>query len=479
MMVAAIIVITSAVVWGSWFQHMASHLLFEKLESKARLIVTSYKDPVIDAILEVELENLIGRETLENIVDELVHNSELPALYAYITDPSGTVVVSDKLDEYGRRNGDAFAAEALKQGDFKQRIVGDRWDDTGLLDIAMPLNVHGKKWGVFRVSFPLRPLHKQLAELKGVILTLTFIICLIQMGVFFVVGLSLTRPLKELAGAMAAVDPVNLTSPLKVNRRDEIGTLQKSFRLMLDKLKQSESERQRAVNSLVQSEKLAIVGKLAAGVAHEVNNPLAAMNNCIFNLKQTATGETSPDIDILTQACRQIENIVQQLLDFNRAGQLILEPVQSDAFFREITAMSEMALKKKGVVFSINDRCSPPLQLTIDKWKLTQVALNLLMNAAEASPPGESVEVSAYTEEGAYCLAIKDHGMGIPPELQEKIFELFYTLKSNRKGNGIGLAISRNIVDMHCGAILLESRPGETTFTVIIPLDGEKQHAIS
>lgn len=147
MMVAAIIVITSAVVWGSWFQHMASHLLFEKLESKARLIVTSYKDPVIDAILEVELENLIGRETLENIVDELVHNSELPALYAYITDPSGTVVVSDKLDEYGRRNGDAFAAEALKQGDFKQRIVGDRWDDTGLLDIAMPLNVHGKKWG--------------------------------------------------------------------------------------------------------------------------------------------------------------------------------------------------------------------------------------------------------------------------------------------------------------------------------------------
>jgi signal transduction histidine kinase len=108
--------------------------------------------------------------------------------------------------------------------------------------------------------------------------------------------------------------------------------------------------------------------------------------------------------------------------------------------------------------------------LSIDKGKIHQVVLNLTLNAADASPPGAVVQLLAYTEGDHYFLAIRDEGGGIPPEIGERIFEIFFTTKPAGAGSGIGLAISKSIVEMHRGSIYFQSSPGETTFIVRIPL---------
>lgn len=479
MLAAAIIVALSSLTWGAWIMHNEKKLLLENLNNKGMLVVTLFRETIISTILEEEFENGAVNESLDNITEELVNNNEYAAVYAYVSDPAGTVLAHSNLAEFGKVYNDPLAVEALAKKSLQQRIIGDIQDKQGILDLAMPLNVHGKKWGVLRVGLSLRPLHEQLNYQRGIIWSLSLVMFLVEVAVFYFMGLNMAYPLQELAGAMAAVEPTIPDTSLKVKRIDEIGILQKSFRSMLDRLRRSESERHRAVQSLIQAEKLTIIGKLVAGVAHEVNTPLAAMVSCIYNLKQVESFKTRYELEILNQASGQIENIVRQLLDFSRAGQLMLEPVQSNSFFQEITAMAAMAFNDRAVVFETHDFCTPPRILNIDKSKLTQVALDIVVNAADASPLGGIIEVTAYIEDEAYCIAIKDHGKGVPAELQEKIFDLFYTMKASGKGNGLGLAISKNIVDMHCGAIVLNSKPGETIFTVIIPLNGEKKNELS
>ena len=458
--------------------HNQKKLLLEDLHNRGNLVVTSFKEIIISSILEEEFGDGAVNGSLDNIIESIVNNSRYATAYAYVSDPDGTVLAHSNPGEYGKVLKDSLAVEAQKKESLQQRIVGDIADEKAVLDIAMPLNVHGKKWGVLRVGLSLKPLQEQLDYQRGIIWSLSLTMFLVEAAIFYLMGLNMAYPLQELASGMAAVDHSIPNTALKFRRIDEIGTLQKSFHSMLGRLKRSETDRHRAVISLIQSEKLAIVGKLVAGVAHEVNTPLAAMVSCIYNLKQVAAFKNQEELEILKQACDQIENIVRQLLDFIRAGQLMQEPVQSDLFFREIAAMAAMALRNREVVFETQDLCDPPLLLNIDRSKLTQVALDILMNAADASPPGGTIAVKAYIEDEAYCMAVKDCGKGVPPEQQEKIFDLFYTMKAG-KGNGLGLAISKNIVDMHCGTILLESRPDETVFTVVIPINNEKTYALS
>jgi signal transduction histidine kinase len=150
--------------------------------------------------------------------------------------------------------------------------------------------------------------------------------------------------------------------------------------------------------------------------------------------------------------------------------------VPSNVFFQEATSFAQMALKTRPVTIKATDLCEPPLEILIDKGKLHQVFLNLILNAADVSLPGGIIEFTAYLDFGQYCLAVKDHGNGIPVEACEKIFELFYTTKLSGEGTGIGLAICKTIVDMHHGTLQVESRPGETTFTVTIPVTPESSY---
>lgn len=467
---AAAIVALSSIIWGTWFMYLEEAQLTANLENNGRLLLTSLKVPVINTLLYQEMEAAEITGFLYNLVEEIVSSHDYNTEYLFIVDNDRKILAHNSLSEYGKIADDPLTRAALSGTGYLHQIVGKKDSAEAILDIGLPLKILGKSWGAIRAGLSLKPLHMQMQSTRRVIWSFSLLFFLVGTALFYVVGVTMSRPLQNLSRFMTDVNPAKLETIIPGERNDEIGHLQSSFSAMMERLKQSETERQQAVSTLIQHEKLATIGALVAGVAHEVNNPLAAISSCIYNLEHHATEKNLDDINLLKQGFARIQNIVKQLSDFNHASNLTVQMVPSDIFFREVVSFARLALKTRPVALRSTDRCEPALQLMIDKGKLHQVLLDLLLNAIDASPPKGIIELSAYQDSGHYCLAVSDQGSGIPIELQNKIFELFYTTKPSGKGTGIGLAICKTIVDMHHGTLQVKSAPGETTFTVSIPV---------
>jgi len=473
---AALIMALSSVTWGGWFWYNEKEHLQRKLEGDARHLLTSLKAPIINALTYQEIGIMDDVGVLDTFVEEMARDPELPIVYAFIIDQSGRVLAHSSYEENGRIVNDPLSAAALSGGPFISRIVNTGGPKGEILDVALPLRVGGKRWGALRAGFSMAPLKEELESLAVQIIFFSVLFFVLGTAVFYIIGLTMSRPLKQLADRMAGIDLANLDAAVpEVRRGDEIGLLQRSFGEMILRLKKSEEERRRAVELLVRSERLAAIGKIVAGVAHEVNNPLAAMSATIYNMEGKAPPELGPYMETIRGGIGRIETIVRQLTDFDQANTLRLQTVSSDLFFRETAEFAAMVMKKAPVRFLATDSC-PPTTLLVDKGKLHQVLLNLLLNAADASPPSGMVEFTANLIGDRYVLAVTDRGKGILPEEKERIFELFYTTKPAGKGSGIGLAICKRITEMLHGEIKVESRPGETTFTVSIPVDSEASH---
>lgn len=466
LLLALLIVALTSALGGWWAWENERRLLYQSLEGEGRQMVTSLASPIVNALIYEEMGVIGEGGLLDNFIDEIMSNTGLPVVHAYVTDQNGKVLTHNNYSEYGKSYTDALTSAAINERRYFSTLASGS-HSASILDMAMPLHIHGKTWGALRVGVSTAPLEARLGELANRILGVTFVFFLCGALLSYLIGQNMARPLQRLTDVMSAVSTDNLEVELPPRRPDEIGLLQDGFRQMMERLRRSESERERAVAQLVQSEKLASIGKIVAGVAHEVNNPLFTINTCIHNLEQDG-GQGNRNLDFIKQGTQRIERIVRQLSDFSRTASLELQPIISGDFFQESAEFARMALKQYPVRFVAEDRSSPAV-LNLDKGKIQQVILNLLINAAGASPDGGEVRLAAMLRPNAYTIEVSDRGAGIPEELQPQIFDIFYTTKPAGQGTGLGLAICKSIVEMHGGELSFESRPGATTFTVTIP----------
>lgn len=466
---AMLLIAVSSALWGWWSWKNERHLLFASLEGEGRQMVTSLASPIINALLYEEMGVIEEGGLLDNFIEEIMNNTGFPVVYAYVTDSNGKVLAHNSYSEYGKSYHDPLTREVLVKGEYISRLTQASGSRPSLMDVAMPLRIHGKSWGALRVGISTVPLEQELDALAQHILFVSLAFFLFGVLLSWLIGRGMARPLQRLTSLMAAVSTDNLDIELPPRRPDEIGVLQDSFLAMLERLRRSEDERERAVAQLIQSEKMASIGKIVAGVAHEVNNPLATIGACIYNIEQSGEAPNR-NLQILKQGAERIERIVRQLTDFSRAGALEVQPVGSSWFFDEFKEFGRMALKNRQIRFVAEDRCIPAIALTIDKGKIHQVVLNLLVNAADASPVDGEVCLTTAADGGRYLISVHDQGSGIPDEVREQIFDIFYTTKPAGVGTGIGLAICKSIIEMHGGSLSFKSRPGDTTFTVSIPV---------
>ncbi len=242
----------------------------------------------------------------------------------------------------------------------------------------------------------------------------------------------------------------------------------------LDRLAQSHKELGETQQQLIQSEKMASVGQLAAGVAHEINNPLGTIllySHMILEKleKQDARKE---ELETIAKEATRCRDIVRGLLDFARQRKLQVENVDVNKMLTEVLALisNQPSFQKVQVDKSL-DPLLPPTGG--DPVQLKEVFLNILANAGEAMPEGGKVSVASKFQEGAVNgieVVIRDTGQGIPPDNLDKVFMPFFTTKRIGQGTGLGLAIAYGIVKMHRGAIDVKSKVGEgTTFSVKLP----------
>jgi signal transduction histidine kinase len=219
---------------------------------------------------------------------------------------------------------------------------------------------------------------------------------------------------------------------------------------------------------LIQSEKLASIGQLAAGVAHELNNPLANISLNTEMLMRNCKDEVSAKkLNVIAENVDQAARIVRDLLDFSREAKLELEFLDVN----EVLVKALESLKYEIRDIKIVDNLDPNLPRVLgDRVRLKQVFTNIISNALHAMDNGGVLSISTRADKKFLEVRISDTGRGIPKEHLGKIFDPFFTTKGVGKGTGLGLAISYSIVEKHGGLIEVESEVGKgTTFIIKIP----------
>ncbi|MBA2484949.1 MAG: PAS domain S-box protein [Nitrospira sp.] len=224
------------------------------------------------------------------------------------------------------------------------------------------------------------------------------------------------------------------------------------------------------------SEKLASVGKLAAGVAHEINNPLGGILNCLYNMRK---GTLSPSrqeeyLASMEDGLRRVQKIVRQLLDFSQQHNPELALADIHQVINRVLLLTEHLFVPHRVRLETAVASDMP-DMLIDRYMMEQVLMNLVLNAIQAMRNGGVLSIRSVAE-GANCLIhVQDSGCGISTSVLPRIFDPFFTTKSEGEGTGLGLSVSLGIVERHGGRIFVESEVGKgTTFTVSIPFAIER-----
>lgn len=246
---------------------------------------------------------------------------------------------------------------------------------------------------------------------------------------------------------------------------------------LITKLEKAYADLQNTQDQLQSAEKLASIGQLAAGVAHEINNPLGTIMLYASMLKKEIekrkiNAQTPEDMQLIIDEANRCKNIVANLLNFARQGKLEVNPVNVSLLIDEIINSVKINPHFAEIFIGVKNNLSIE-EIEVDKDQIKQVLLNLINNACESveDSPAKNVTVNLSNDETHLKVDIIDTGCGIPEENLKKLFTPFFTTKKMGKGTGLGLAISYGIVKMHKGKISVESKENAgTVFTITIPL---------
>jgi len=260
---------------------------------------------------------------------------------------------------------------------------------------------------------------------------------------------------------------------------DKFTELAEDFNNLMNMLQRKAEELARVRRHAIIADKRAIAGEIAAGLAHEINNPLDGLKNCIVRIQRDPanTAQTRQYLDMMMEALGRIERVMVQLLDLTRDYQYHFTKTNlNDVLDSTLTLLSMKGQDKGIVIRKAYDPCLPEIE--VDVPSLQQVFLNLELNALAAMPKGGTLSVRTHvrnsSSDGKTCVQaeIADTGKGIPRESLGEIFKPFFTTKEPGSGTGLGLSISRNIVEQHSGEIQVTSEPGKgATFTVRLPVN--------
>ncbi|HOX46812.1 MAG TPA: ATP-binding protein [Myxococcota bacterium] len=391
------------------------------------------------------------------------------------TSPSGTYILSAADERVTQR--------VLVEGRPYTGLAGVVSDD--FLAAYRPLKDHtGRVIGMLGIGTKVAEYHH--AQQRTSLLFSSLILAGMLFGFImtWVFSRWLVKPIAQLAEGMRRVAEGELSYKVRIDSADELGTAARAFNQMVKAVKEREWQLQEMTSDrLSEVEKQISIGRLAAGVAHEINNPLTAILSLSkLMLRHTPEGDKNhEDLRIIVEETTRCREIVGGLLDFARERPASLRVVDLNAVIADTVALTKKYDALQHHEIAVESRIQP-LLVEADPKQLQQVFTNLVLNAAEAMREmpdgGLGAHIRLVLDEdssgGFAQVQVRDTGPGIPTEILNRIFEPFFTTKGKSKGTGLGLSVSLGIVRKHNGNIEVDSQVGlGTCFTVVLPLHRE------
>jgi signal transduction histidine kinase len=419
---------------------------------------------------------------------------------AVIINRRGAAIFRREISSGRRDAGIPPAREAMNLGEWSTELSGTTWGVIWLsserLRISAPLTAGGRTIGGITIAASLMPLYQDLRKTQKIILLYILLdaIILAIVGIYLLSRI-VVRPIHKLLRLTAEYKEGDLVPALAQASRDEIGELTRSLNVMLGRLQDNKKELKEHITSLekaneelghaqdeiIRSEKLASVGRLAAGIAHEIGNPIGIVLGYLELLKRDDVKEEER-VDFFSRIEKEVSRInmiIRQLLDFSRPS--TGEPETTHV--HEILRRTVEILKPQPMMEDIEVLCrfeGTEDVLYADPQQLQQVFLNIIMNAGDAhasdtrDPGGKekkNIRIETRDGDGNIVLRFRDNGPGIAAEELAQIFDPFYTTKDPGQGTGLGLSVSYRIVESLGGTMYAESTVGEgTTIILRLPL---------
>ena len=481
--------------------NLQNELVMEQARQQARIL---YKQILLTRQWVSDHQGLFLVKTAGVSENPYLHESTIRADDGTVFVKRNPAMVTRELSEYAAKSGfcwfritslkpvnpvnapDEFerdAMERFKEGLSEYEAITDSPDGRVHRYIA-PLMVQesclachaehgyiiGDIRGALSISVPLAWADKVIHKNKNTIIRYSvFSIFAVALALIFLFNKLVAGRINRLSRAMGNYpDEDYSVSDDKHLMGDEIGKLIIRFGDLCKRLDQAQEDLDKTMQQAFYSEKMASLGQLTAGIAHEINNPLGGLLNCVKTMHEEPENLELHKryIPLLETGLRRIEHIMRQLLNFGREAPLTFSKVDIDGIIRECFELLEYRLKNITLTLDLN----LTEKYCIDVEALRQIIVNTVLNAIQAMPGGGKLAVSTTKTQNRLIIKVKDTGTGIDPAIKNKIFDPFFTTKEVGEGTGLGLAVTYSLVQQMGGDIEVQCELGKgTAFTISLP----------
>ncbi len=455
--------------WGILYRWRQGQIHREEVNALA--VSRAFSVAVIDALVYTDQ----GFDQPEGLLYHYVElfmtqNQRLRAIT--ILDPDGEIVAQS----WGQVPG------LWVSGDFIQimtvpspRVIIDQTKDgSWTLETIMPMYSGNHRWGVLILSIEADSIRSRIAQGFYLLLIFSSAVTSILLLLLWMMLGRILNSMRTLVTAMNEVDFESGFVPPLPQRDDEIGLLHLGFREMGERLQQSRQDVLRAEKQVWHAERLAAIGRLASGLAHEINNPINGVRNCIYAIKAEPENQaqTLEYLAMMDEGLSHASGVIEKLLGFARKQQSGLAPVLLNDAVDSVIRLVNFKLQQKNI--SLETVLAPNLPtIMADRQLIQEVIMNLLINAVDAVQENRYIKISTQADNKSIQLAVHDRGHGISKDILDQIFDPFFTTKNTGEGTGLGLSISMGIIQAHGGILEVSSSQEKgTTFTIQFPADG-------
>ena len=452
-------------------------IIIQKESVNAVSISKTFAVTVIDAMIFEEKSSFKKENILETYVENFI--SRLGNVkYVIIYDKNGTSIIQIA----NHASGDpVFPFDLLlTPANAKEIRIYEHAQFGWTMEVRQPLIFSGKYWGTAKIGYDAQPIRDEIRNVFFLLLSATIFVTTIVLTILFI---SINRMTSSIERLVRAIDSIDFRSDLRIetdSRQDEIGYFFQHFTWLKERLDASKRELENAQKQVYQAEKLASIGRLASGVAHQVNNPLNGIKSCLYAIQQRPDDpkRVQEYLHLINDGIDDIETVVKKLLGFARQQTASESLIDINEAIHKVINLFELRLKEKKI--DVRLRLTEGLgEVRIDYHLFQEVVMNLVLNSYDAIEQNGTITIiTGHEPPSGVFMEIRDTGTGIAPDDLKKIFDPFFTTKDVGTGTGLGLSVCMGIVESHGGRIDVESQQhSETVFRIILPVTHENETA--